>query len=213
MRSERKKIIALLNERDYVGVASLNGEGVPVFRILLGLSYDMTELLCWRAVEAVGHLAAAVAVSEPGRVRNMVRRLVWTLSDECGGMAWTAPEMLAEMAVRNPVLCGDIPLIVVHLDEPPFRFGAVWSAGRLAETHRDDALTAQDDLVAALEHQDAQVRAAAVWALGRLRARGVDGALARMTGDEAPAKLYYAGDFHPNTVGGFAKQAVKAVSQ
>jgi len=208
-KGERNKIINLLNESRFDAVCGLEGEGVPVFRILLGLSYDKTELVCWRAVEAVGYLSAAIAAGgKPGQVRNMVRRLVWTLSDECGGMAWTAPEMLAEMAVRNPVLLKDIPLIVVHLDEPPFRFGAAWAAGRLAETHREDARTARAQLEESLGHVDPFVRGAASWALGRLGATETVAALNKCREDQAEVFLYRDGDLYPTTVGRLAGEAL-----
>jgi len=211
MRAERKKVVELLGRSDFRGIVGLFEQGVPVFRMLQGLSYDKNELVCWRAVEAAGHVAEAMARTDEAAVRNMVRRLVWTLSDECGGMAWSTPEMLAEMAARNPVLLKDIPLIVVHLDEPPFRFGATWAAGRLAESHREDVLTAGPDLLAALGHEDPLVRGAAAWAVGRLKWREAGGALARLVDDETSISLYREGDLKRYGVGFLAEEALARI--
>ncbi len=54
------------------------------------------------------------------------------MTDESGGIGWSAPEMLGEIVRANPFeYCDLVPLIWHCQDEDLFRAGALWGLYRL----------------------------------------------------------------------------------
>jgi len=142
---------------------------------LTALTYDADAQVAWRAVEAMGIAAARIAEDNPERVREHLRRLLWSLREEAGAICWRAPEAMAEIVSMCAPSFPDYVPIVVHLlvdtaeeDLAHFRAGMLWAVGRLgplASSHLTDVLPAMS---AALDHADPQVRGMAVWALARV---------------------------------------------
>ena len=58
---------------------------------LVSLTFDAEPLIRWRAVEALGLAADAVAGDDPEYVRSHLRRLYWLLSEESGGVERQMP--------------------------------------------------------------------------------------------------------------------------
>ena len=59
-------------------------------------------------------------------LRETCRKLVWSLSDESGGIGWSAPEILGEIVSADPKRFKDfIPLMasVYEIEEDVFRGG------------------------------------------------------------------------------------------
>lgn len=171
----RRRLRELLVERRLEELVALASERTRVLGDLVALTYDADSQIAWRAVEAMGLAAARIAATDPERVRDHLRRLLWTLREEAGAICWRAPEAMGEIVrVCAPAFSEYAP-IVVHLlvdaadeDLEHFRSGMLWAIGRLglfATAHLTDVLPA---MIAALDHSDAQVRGMAVWALRRV---------------------------------------------
>jgi len=65
-----------------------------------------------------------------------IRKLLWSLSDESGGIGWSAPEILGEIVSSDPKKFSDIvPLIVevYDVEEKVFRPGVIYALTRIAE--------------------------------------------------------------------------------
>lgn len=168
MRATKAETLRLIEEADHDGLCRLERERGGVFRFLRSLAYDPEETIFWAAVDAVGPLSRCVAETDPEKVRSFVRRLLWSLSDESGDMAWSAPEMLTEIFLFNPVFCGDIGPIVLHLDELIFRKNAVRCAARIGERHPKLVAEVREELIAETKNPDPEIRAYAARALGWL---------------------------------------------
>lgn len=179
-------------------------------RYLRTLALDREELIYWKAVEAAGHLSACLGRNSPDGVRSFVRRLLWSLSDESGDMAWGAMEMLAEIYLANPDTCYDIPPILIHMDELIFRRSAVWAAGRIAcGNHPEAVREVSEELIAETGNNDPEIRAYAAWALGCLGGSSAREAVAGLVTDTSgPVKFYRDGELRLISVGEAASESL-----
>jgi len=81
----------------------------------------------------MGLVAAEQAVTDPVFVRGHLRRLVWLLNYESGGIGWQAPEALGAVIAARPDSFADfIPILVSLPDMEPedafhFRAGYLWA--------------------------------------------------------------------------------------
>ena len=45
-----------------------------LFRLLIGITYDKSDILCWRAIEVSGIIAGEIAKTNPDVIRSLWRR-------------------------------------------------------------------------------------------------------------------------------------------
>ena len=191
MATLRKEIKNALIEDDLDRIAALAPGNKRVFGAIMALTYDKENVIAWRAIEAMGRAVAAVATDDPGTARDIVRRLLWSVTEESGSIGWSAPEMLAEVVVRSPGQFSDLPPIILSLhDEPPFLPGVLWAMGRFAEAGLSLPREARLVITEALGDASAGVRGMALWAATRARFSGMDDRLAAMTADRGHFRLY-----------------------
>ena len=81
----------------------------PLFSALLGRE----PLTRWRAVVALGDVAAALAVTSPERARDFWRNLMWRVNEESGTIGWGIPEVMGETLARCPSLADDYARILI----------------------------------------------------------------------------------------------------
>lgn len=211
----KRELRRLLAERRLDDVTTLAEGKRRALGKLVSLTFDRDPEIGWRAVEAMGVLAARLAVHDTEAVREHLRSLLWLLSEESGGICWHAPEAMAEIVSRSPVAFADFVPIIVHLIEETaeedlahFRPGMLWAIGRLGATGAKEARDVLPTIVAALEHADAQVRGMAVWALGRLGQRDLVAGHGNLLEDEGTVELYEDGMLNRTTVAVLARRAV-----
>jgi hypothetical protein len=206
----KKEVRTALVATDFEKIGRLCRDDRKVFSVLISLAYDKEDVLCWRAIEAMGRAAAAVAAEDPASVRNVVRRLLWSLSDESGGMAWSAPEMLAEIVVNTPSLCSDIPPIILSLQEEDiFLKGVLWSMGRVINSGTADVEGAGDLAFQSLGHEDPAVRGLALLALSGNRRAEVTDRIKGMIHDRGGFRIYRNHELVEMTVGDAAREALE----
>lgn len=206
----KEKIKEALMKADFERVARLALDHKKVFSILISLAYDKEDLLCWRAIEAIGKAAGAVAERDPLRVRNIVQRLIWSMSEESGGIGWSAPEMLAEIVIHSPQICPDIPPIILSFhEEENFLKGVLWAVGRLAEAGIDSGDGSSEVVETALSHKDPSVRGLALYAVSRIGIAEVAGRIKDMEHDEGSFRIYENHDLVEMKVGAAARMALR----
>lgn len=198
---------------DYEQIAAMALNDKRTFSKLIALAYNKDDLLCWRAIEAMGVAARAVAVEDRETVRNVVQRILWSAREESGGMGWSAPELLAEIAIASPRYFPDIPPIIVSLhsedEEKVFLKGVLRAVGRMGEAGIT-AIPDCDELIRkSLEHEDPSVRGLAVWAASRTGADETE-AIGALTGDDGELLIYADGELFETTVGALAREALAA---
>jgi len=200
-------------------VAALARERTRVLGLLMSLTFDSDHRVAWRAVDAMGGAAAAIAEEHPGAVREHLRRLIWLITEESGGICWRAPEAMAEILARCPTRFPDFVPVVVHLiqetaeeDLEHFRAGMLWAIGRLgalAAPHVGEVLST---IVVALDHADPQVRGTAAWALGRIGRPDLLATREALRRDEASLEWYAGGDLTGRSVADLTAEALSASS-
>lgn len=126
----RSEIIKLLERNDLEGLVDLSKKQ-NIIRRLIAMTYDMEDQLSWRAMEAVGKIAASLS---PEEAREVVRRILWMMREESGSNAWSGPDLLGEILLANPDPIKDIvPILVSFHEEEFFRAGVLRAMARIAE--------------------------------------------------------------------------------
>ena len=162
----KEEIRGALLERDFARVVQRALENKKVFSILISFTYDKESIVCWRAIEAMGKAAGAVAGKDPSIVRNIVQRLLWSMGEESGGIGWSAAEMLGEIVINAPETCRDLPPILLSFkDEESFLPGVLWSIGRIAGAGMNNGEGAEELVIQSLSHRSPLVRGLALSAV------------------------------------------------
>lgn len=203
----KEEIREALLQADFSRLSRLALNNKRVLGILTSFTYDKDDLLCWRAIEAIGKAAGAIVHEDPQRVRNIIQRLIWSVSDESGGIGWGAPEMLGEIVVNCPDLTADIPPIILSLKEDAiFLRGVLWAIGRLAAATMGWSDGAERIVRESLDHPDPAVRGLGLWAASKQRIEGIEDRVAGMLNDNARFKIYEDHELKEITVGEMAKR-------
>ena len=203
-----------LESYDLEAIAVLAERHRRVLSFLVALTYEGEPLLAWRAVEAFGLAAARMAERDPEFVRGHLRRLLWLLNDESGGIGWRAPELIGEVLYRRPEQFAEfMPLLAALLDMEPedavrFRAGWLWAVGRVAEVAPAALRAALPWIAPRLDDADPQARGLAAWCLGRLGRRDLLAVRPVLLEDSSPVTLYSAGELSAVSVGALMHQAV-----
>jgi len=171
----KRELRELLVENRLDEIADMAEGKRRVLSILRSLTFDRDRLIGWRAVEAMGVVAARIADDDPDCVLEELRGLYWLLSEESGGVCWHAPEAMAEIVRRRPSQFSSYISITVTLlnemadeDLDHFRPGILWAIGRLGPIATDAIDAALPAIKAALDSPDPQARGMAAWCLGQI---------------------------------------------
>ncbi len=120
------------------------------------------ELLRWRAITAAGAIISKMAQRRVEDARVMMRRLMWTLNDESGGIGWGSPEAMGETMARSAVLTKEYAAILAsylnpagnYLEHEILQRGVLWGASRLARRRGAAAARTAPFLGAFMESDD-----------------------------------------------------------
>ena len=174
--------------------------------------------LKWHAVSAFGQTVATLADRELEAARVVIRRCMWMLNDESGGIGWGVPEAMAEALARHPGLAAEYTHILVafmredgfYLELRALQQGLLWGLARLAEVEarRLREREAGRYLLPYLDSGDHLVVGLACLALGRLGDRRDIPAIASHRALSTPITIYQNGEFMPRTVGQLAEEAI-----
>lgn len=201
-RALKRKVLDLLSQDDFdTALDELRGlPGRRVINPLFSFLCHTEQKIKWRAVTAMGVVAANLAEKdmEPGRV--IMRRLMWMLNDESGGIGWGAPEAMAEIMACHEGLAGEYVHILISymreeasfLEYELLQRGLVWGVGRLSQARSAlmRAKGAGQYLGPYLESGDATVRGLAAWAMGLLCAEGAHTRLEALLSDNTEIQFY-----------------------
>lgn len=178
-------------------VAGMVLERRRVLGTLISLTYDSDRQIGWRAVEAMGLAAGRIVDTEPGVVREHLRRLYWLITEESGGICWKAPEAMAEVVANARGKYDEYIPIVLHLilefveeDLQHFRPACLWAIGRLGPLVEGYVPEVLHEVLTALDVNDPQARGMAVWCLTQLGRRDSLEARSDLLSDEGPVEIY-----------------------
>jgi hypothetical protein len=206
-----------LENRDREGLVRwADGRKKGITSLLALLLYETDELIRWRCIEGLGLLARDLAPRGLEQLRDIVRRLLWTMNDESGNVGWFAPEAIGEILANVPRLARESARLLPNfLAEEPFERGTHWAMVRVAQMNSAGPAGLKfieegaEILLESLEDQDAFTRAHAALALRRL-GRLTGAPAAAMENDQEPLSVYDydTGRMIETTVAGLLEQDV-----
>lgn len=218
-RQLKKMVFSLLDADDFeqslVELVKMPGRQVinPLFSFLL----NDDEKIRWRAVTAMGAVIEALADTNMEAARIIMRRLMWSLNDESGGIGWGAPEVMAEAMVRHEALAGEyLPVFCSYVDEEGnfieyevLQRGLLWGLVKLARHNPVWIHEATRHLPKYLAARDEVVRGLAAWLFGILGDADKRHELERLTDDEAEFRTYIDGTLVGRRVKDMAGEALR----
>jgi hypothetical protein len=135
-------------------------------RALSSSLFDPDPLIKWRVIQAMGLVANMDSQKDLERVRRQIRRLLWLMNDESGGICWNAPEAIAEIVFNVTQLLGEYgKLLPSFFDEEPFEKGSRWAVARIAPLDPTICLESVERLIESLSDPDPEIRAYSAMAL------------------------------------------------
>lgn len=211
--SLKKKIKSLLQDNNTDGLRQLAHQEHGILRILISLAYDKEDILCWRAIEAIGVVAATIAKKSPETARNLIGRLLWTIREESGGIGWSSPEMLGEIVRNCPDDFPDVaPVIASFYDEDMLRPGVMRALMRISEVRPDLVKSAINLVGLSLKNNDPIEKAYAMMFAGHLRDTSYLADIKNFLNDDTKVSIYQNGDFRVLTIRKIAEQTVILLS-
>lgn len=189
----------------------------PLFAFLL----HPDERVRWRAIVAMGVVVEGMARQNMESARVIMRRLMWSLNDESGGIGWGAPEAMAEIIVSHTGLAEEFGRVFTSYLDPEGNFleyevlqrGLLWGLVRIARDRPDLVPDAAERLIPYMQSGDGVVRGLAVWAAGLLAAEGCGPAIKALLNDESQLRIYFEDRFTTYSVKELAKQSLDMIRQ
>ncbi len=220
-RQLKKEIHKLLLQKDLesglarIGRMPARKAISPLFSFLC----NPDELLKWRAVTAMGKVVDRLADADMESARVIMRRHMWQLNDESGGIGWGCPEAMGEIMARNENLAEEFWCILISYIRPDGNFlehevlqrGVLWGVGRLAHARPQLLETSVDYLHPYMQTGEPYLRGLAAWAAGALRNNNTAAILNQLKDDSAKLSVYLEGHIIRRSVGEIAKKALQMV--
>ena len=183
----------------------------PLFSFLCSLD----ELLKWRAVTAMGEVVDRLANTDMESARVIMRRYMWQLNDESGGIGWGCPEAMGEIMARNESLAGEFWCILIsyirpdgnYLEHEVLQRGALWGVGRLAHARPQLLKTSVDYLHPYMQAEDPYLRGLAAWAAGALQNKNTEVLLNALKEDGAKLSIFLDGQLIRCSVAELAQES------
>ena len=138
----RKLVRSLLESPDFEeALKRIDIAPKKMINPLLCFLFETGEVIRWRAVRGVGITVSAIAEKALEPARTIMRRLIWSLNDESGGIGWGAPEAMGEIMAENETLAREYYRILVSyidkngnlLENDELERGVMWGIDRLAQ--------------------------------------------------------------------------------
>lgn len=121
---------------------------------LFSYFYHIDERIKFRSVTAMGELVLRISGDAMEKARVVLRRIMWNLNDESGGIGWGSPEAMGEILSKSPELAMEYKSILFsyldhrgnHIEHEVLQRGVLWGIGTYLEA-------APEDLTETTKHQ------------------------------------------------------------
>jgi hypothetical protein len=166
---------------------------------LISLLYDPDEVIKHKAAEAIGILNSEKYEHDTEKARILMRRLMWSLNEESGGIGWGAVEAMAETAVHNKTLFDEFYKIIISyidpdsgsfLDHKELHPGIVWAIGRLLKAYPETGTYAEYVLKDLINDDDPRIRGHALWSVLNGKVKNLDSSIKKHLNDNEEFFLY-----------------------
>ncbi len=151
-RKLKRQVLSLLQEGELPVIleklATLDNKAVlnPLF---IALCHNV-EIVRWYAISCLGEVVSSIAKNNIEDARIVMRRFLWSLNDESGGIGWGAPESMAEVMCRDRKLRDEYLHMLIsymredgeelfedgnYLELPMLQRGLLWGVGILCRKY------------------------------------------------------------------------------
>lgn len=196
----KRRVFALLGSSDIQSAekALCRLSARKVINPLFALLNNADPAIKWAAVTAAGAVVTNLADQDLEGARNIMRRIMWNLNDESGGIGWGLPEVMGEILARHETLADEFTRILVsyaneeanYLEHEGLQRGLLWGIGRLAQVEPDRLSDAVPHLMRYLDSPDAAVRGHAAWVMGLVRSGEARTRLEALRDDQSEFQIY-----------------------
>jgi hypothetical protein len=217
-RQLKKEVLRLLQSKDFHAALDALGQFPPkqIINPLFGLLYHGEPRIRWRAVSAMGEVVSRLADRHIESARIIMRRFMWNLNDESGGIGWGSPEAMAEIMVRHAQLAREFGCILISyadpqgnfLEHPTLQQGVLWAWGRLGRKRPEMMQPAAHLLIAYLASDDPALQGLAAWAGAPLGAHVLQPHLEDLTSSTGQVVIYIDDELTSRSVGQLARHAL-----
>ena len=184
----------------------------PLFSFLCSLDTNVK----WHAVSAMGAVVSHLAKTNLESARIIMRRFIWQLNDESGGIGWGCPEAMGDTMARSKALADEYGSMLISYIRPDGNFleheilqrGVLWGVARLAHRRPSIFKGCAHLLIPYMQSNDATLRGLAVWAAGPLVDESINALVSRLSKDESRLILYRDGQLTECSVGQLAQDAM-----
>ena len=218
----KKKVRELLKSADFdLSLEALYGwPARQVVNPLFSFLYSTDEQIRWRAVLAMGAVVSRHAHEDMESARVIMRRLMWNLNDESGGIGWGSPEAMGEILARHEGLAEKYSRILLSYAKEDGNFqehewmqrGVLWAIGRLSQARPHFTKDAVPWIISYLKSPDACARGLAAWIMGLLEVKEARQSLEHLKDDEGEVKLFLEPRLVKRTVKELAREALERLS-
>lgn len=133
----------------------------PLFSFLC--STNLSER--WHAISALGIAVARLSQTDMEAARVVIRRFMWQLNDESGGIGWGCPEAMGEALRNSKPLAREYSHILLSFVDPKGNMldnenlveAALWGLARVAEKHPDTLQRATEVMPAYINQTKTEV--------------------------------------------------------
>ena len=198
-RELKKLALDLLSRKDYQKAL------IELFRLppgqlvntLFSFLYHTDEYIRCRAITAMGSIVAEIADKDMEKARVIMRRLMWNLNDESGGIGWGSPEAMGEILARHAGLAEEYRHVFIsyarkdgnYLEHEILQRDLLRGVGRLSQVRPEFVKEAVPYLIPYLKSEDAGVRGLAAWIMGLLKIEESRPHLEKLTGDGSELRM------------------------
>lgn len=215
-KSVKQQVVELLRKRDYEPLLDLCERDRRFWQEVRFRLFDMDENLRWTAIEMAAKLMQHWWSSgQEEKVRIYIRTLFWSMSDESGGIGWSAPQTIAEIIVNIPEIIDPYGsmMIAYSIEEPPLMKGGLWGIGRLGKRIAESVDFFRDKVLAVFQSEDSEILGIAAWAMGEAGFQPARQLLEELRFRNENVQIYINGNFLQKKVGQWAAESIGKIEK
>ncbi len=170
-----------------------------VINILCSFLYHNNPVIKWNAVTALGAAVSDLAETDTEPARNIIRRLMWNLNDESGGIGWGSAEAMGEILAQNEKLAMEYwPILFSYAKEDGnfqehefMQRGVLWGIGRFCKVRPElPGKKEVKSVLPFLKSGDAHVRGHAAWFFCHVKSEEAVPLLLELSADESRIDIF-----------------------
>ena len=179
---------------------------------LMGAFCHGEEGVRWHAIRGLGAVCQQLYEKDPEGVRWVMRRLIWMLNDESGGIGWGCGEAMGEIMARIPPMAHEYHRILSsyldpegnYLENPLLQRGVLWGLARLGQASPVFVRDMRPLLCHYLQKNEPEILVPALF-LARFLGNGAySGEILSHVNDTRQLSFYWDGRFMPLEIGRLA---------